>query len=1027
MHPAIQAGAGTGKTTQVVRLLLDRLLSTDTEPSRLIALTFTVRAANEMRDRLGSWLTRLVDGLPVRELGGGIELFAAPDLAVTRGVRALAELDRIEIGTIHSFAAHLLRQYPLEARVSPSFTEDDGSAHAALFRELWPRWFDESLRGEHGETIAVDLLDRCDVAQIRSFTAALCQEDAPLDVRRDGPSAEWLERLSAAAADVEAIHARYGPGLDDTRPRLAATLRYMSELFQEPEPSAALRRRQRLLDELWPTGRAWKQDAARYRRLRAFARRCVECDDAAMESLRTWVRPFVQSFRQEYTRRGFVSFQGLLVRAARLLREHAEIRMHLKQRFRLVLVDEFQDTDPLQGEILLFLAERLEQHEWDTHRVEVEPGKLVIVGDEKQSIYLFRGADLEAYQAVTHRLTQGDGTRVERLTVNYRSRPELIHFVNAVGRRTMMAPDYVPIEPAPHALPGGIIELALFPGVEAGAARAREAEMIAEWVHDGTRDERFRAGDVALLLRTLASAEFYTEAFRARGIDFLIEGEKHFYAAPEVQDVLNLLSAIDDPVDELAVVGVLRSPFGTVLDRDLAALRQADALTPLHPERVPAGLGHVRQLYQRLAALHARCQREPAHALLKDIAEQFTVLPLVRANPRRDQAVANVRKLLETLGRAGATLSSALAEERRRARTREEESEAVVGDEALDAVRIMSVHKAKGLEFPVVVLADLHRESPIAEQRPVLREWTRERVGFRCGTICSRQWLMIEEHQRRIQEEEERRVLYVALTRAKDRLLLTGGRANRGLLGLITSALEAEGLAVGTADRQCLRAPGFDVKVQLHEPTAVAVTSIAPPPALPEPDYAAAGTAWAERDRERQRIVSQPRLRQPSATPPDRGLDTARMASTGNGDHVTEPASLGTRCHDVLARMDFQAPELTAMEDAVRDVLAPFFRTAAFAELQRAEVCHRELPFLIELDGFPWSGQIDVVYRLAGAWIVADYKSDRVEQPARYATQALVYASAAQRALALPRLPEFRVIYLRSGRTTSIEPSTAPL
>jgi ATP-dependent exoDNAse (exonuclease V) beta subunit len=151
------------------------------------------------------------------------------------------------------------------------------------------------------------------------------------------------------------------------------------------------------------------------------------------------------------------------------------------------------------------------------------------------------------------------------------------------------------------------------------------------------------------------------------------------------------------------------------------------------------------------------------------------------------------------------------------------------------------------------------------------------------------------------------------------------------------------------------------------------------------------------------------------------------MASTGNGDHVTEPASLGTRCHDVLARMDFQAPELTAMEDAVRDVLAPFFRTAAFAELQRAEVCHRELPFLIELDGFPWSGQIDVVYRLAGAWIVADYKSDRVEQPARYATQALVYASAAQRALALPRLPEFRVIYLRSGRTTSIEPSTAPL
>ena len=121
---SIEAGAGTGKTTRVVRLLLQSLLATGTEPSRLLALTFTVRAANEMRDRLGTWLVRLVAGEPVDELHGGLELFGDPATARGRGVRALAELDRIEIGTIHSFAAHLLRQYPLEGGVSPAFEED---------------------------------------------------------------------------------------------------------------------------------------------------------------------------------------------------------------------------------------------------------------------------------------------------------------------------------------------------------------------------------------------------------------------------------------------------------------------------------------------------------------------------------------------------------------------------------------------------------------------------------------------------------------------------------------------------------------------------------------------------------------------------------------------------------------------------------------------------------------------------------------------------------------------------------------
>ncbi len=1033
MNRVIQAGAGTGKTTKVVRLLLQRLLSTDTEPSRLLALTFTVRAANEMRDRLGAWLTRLINQETVRELDGGIELFDEPERAGPRAQRALTELDRIEMGTIHSFAAHLLRQYPVEAGVSPAFSEDDGSAQARLFRELWPRWLEARVERPEEAGAAVQFFERCELGEIRSFAAALCADDAPLDQGPDEDQATaWAERLAAAAREATALQTLYAGILDSEKPRLAESLRYMIELFQASAVTSGLRQRQRVLDESWPTGRAWRAGAARYRALRGFACRLVDCDETGMAALRAWLRPFVLTFRREYNRRGFVSFQGLLVRAARLLREHTDIRERLKRRFRLVLVDEFQDTVPLQGEILLFLAERIECCESDARRVVVEPGKLVIVGDEKQSIYLFRGADLEAYQAVTRRLMDGEEGRVERLGVNYRSRPELVRFANVIGRRTMTAPEYVAIEPSQHAVQGGTIEMLLFPHLEAGAARASEGAAIGAWVAAGVEQGRFRAGHVALLLRSLASAEHYTEALRAHGIEFVIEGEKHFYAAQEVLDVLNLLAAIVDPADELAVVGLLRSPFGAVTDRELVTLRHAGALSPFHLNRVPADLPHVRACYERVVSLHQRSVRVPASDLLAEILAECPVLPLARATRRRDQAVANVHKVLEALAVPGTTLAVALDEQRRRLHYAEDEGEALVGDDAVDAVRIMSIHKAKGLEFPVVVLADLHREPPIAERRPVLQEWVRGRAGFRCGSICTREWIVAEERYRRVQEEEERRVLYVALTRAKDRLLLTGGRPDKGLLGLIVSALKAEGLSIGSAHEQTLHGPGFDVEMSLRDTDAPSAGVRAPEPSLPAPDYVGARRLWLARHAECRRIADSPVLRRPSPSdlvapaagaPSDDGewLDAIR-----NDDDLGTASMLGAQCHEILARMDLASPDAVAMDGSVRDILAPFFSSAAFRELQRADRVCREVPFLIQLDDRTWSGQIDVLYRVDGTWVVADYKSDRREHPELYRTQAEVYAAAAKHALGLREPPEFRLIYLRTGRVVTLGAVSTP-
>jgi ATP-dependent helicase/nuclease subunit A len=1026
MKAWIQAGAGTGKTTKVVGLLLQRLLATETEPSRLLALTFTVRAANEMRDRLGTWLARLVQGGVIAELGGGLELFDERELAARRGRRALAELDRIEIGTIHSFAAHLLRQYPVEAGVSPTFVEDDGAAEASLFREMWGPWLDTRL-GESGQVdVVAGFLERFEIHDLRAFAAALCKEGLRLEINEEPERRrEWAGQLAAAAADTEKLIATCAEDGRARGRRLLETLRYMASVFNAPAVTPELRRQAHVLDARMPKTAECRRVERRYRELNRLARAVVGCDDHTMAVLIEWLRPFVAAFRSEYTRRGFVSFQGLLVRGADLLRCHPDIRDRLKQRFRLVLVDEFQDTDPLQGEILLYLSERLDRCAQDWRCVEPEPWKLTIVGDDKQSIYLFRGADPEAYQVIADKLTGDRSDNIERLAVNYRARRELVHFVNAIGRRTMHTPPYLSIDPSPACGTNGRIEMMLFPTLTAEAARESEAETVAAWVTEGVRLREFRAGDVALLLRTLGHAHYYTTAFRQRGIEFVIDGEKDFYAAQEVVDLLSLLAAIVDPTDELAVVGVLRSPLGAVSDRELVSLRDAGALSPLDGQNVPETLLHVRVLYDALARLHHRSRRIPARDLLREVLESVPVLEIARATFRGDQAVANVHKLVDAIAAEGsATLSGALADYRRRVHEHEEEAEAALADDELDAVRILSIHKAKGLEFPVVVLADLHREPPRTVEPAVLREWRTGRVGFRCGRLCTRDWIAAHDRYRRIEEAEALRVLYVALTRAKDRLLLTGGKPETGLLGVVVSALREEGLHIGAESQQALRGDGFEVVVHIRERTARSLGSRREVGPAWEPDYERECSDWAARDAAARQIAQMPQLRHPSISPDRRGdpepprvreWELDRSLRLGRDDHDVQPLSVGSRCHSLLATMDLAQPESMVADRAVRAILEPFFMSAAFREIQRAERVYREVPFVVELDGEVWSGQIDVLYCLDGRWVVADYKSDREERPDRHRAQARLYARAAQKALALPRLPESRFIYLRTG------------
>jgi ATP-dependent helicase/nuclease subunit A len=586
----------------------------------------------------------------------------------------------------------------------------------------------------------------------------------------------------------------------------------------------------------------------------------------------------------------------------------------------------------------------------------------------------------------------------------------------------------------------------LFPDLAAMEVRAAEGPAIAEWIAGEIDAGRARAGHVAVLLRTLAHAHHYTDALRARGIDFVIEGEKRFHAAPEVVDTTNLLRVIADPMDRMALAGLLRSPLGAVADRDLVALRDAGALDVFARRQVPLHLAAVRRLYDTLLRLHEASRRVPVRDLIDATLEALPVLEVARATRRGEHAVANVRKLLDdVVSEPSRTLAAALAERRRRARDAQEERETALADDDLDAVRLLSIHKAKGLEFPVVVLPDLHREPPRPGVDPVLRDWLQGTVGFRCGRLCDRRWVEAAARYRAIEEDEAYRVLYVALTRARDTLLLTGGGRQQGLLGTILSALEAEGFELGAGGDQVLRGDGFEIRVRISDGAEESRAARVPErPGADAVDLVAERERWAERERACRRAG-----RSPTVSRPSQSLWRGRPGADGDGesgdgekgdegwgeDEGLERAgarrcgaraaarSLGARCHDVLAAMDLAHPERLALDADVGQILEPFFRSEAFREIQRADRIERELPFVITLGGTVWSGRIDVLYRLGNRWVVGDYKSGRSEDGERYATQARVYAEAARLALGLAAPPEFRLIHLRSARALPIRPS----
>jgi len=866
----VEAAAGTGKTSALVGRILSGITSGRVSLANIVAVTFTEFAAGELKLRLRS---AIEDARQEHE--GSAE--------TTKYLRkAVEELEEARIGTIHSFCADLLREHPVEAGIDPLFEVAPDDMTYPLFDMAFERWFEKQLESPgEGVRRILRLPQRKGFGGGRSATLARRpRESGPKPILRKAAlelvkerdfTAPWKRGegfdRDAEIDDLILEMQDLGKSSDAGRPDqwLTKSLAYLKSFAAEATRVESLGEARdydgieaRLFGLLggWK-GKDWKAyygrddfpaDELRNRR-DVFKTRVKEFVDKAGADLAPRLREelweVVESFEQLKERAGYLDFLDLLLRARNLVRNNRDIRVELQRRFTHIYVDEFQDTDPLQAEMLMLLGSD-DPDERDWRQVRPVPGKLFIVGDPKQSIYRFRRADVALYQEVKRRVIASGGALVD-LNVSFRAVPEIQQAVNAAFA-PVMADDsltqatYVPLapnrtgsetQPAIVALPvsqpygdyGKVVDWKIdksLPGDVAAFVNWLINESGWTVTERGRSEERvpLQARHVCLLFRRLRHyatdvTRAYVQALESYQIPHLLVGGSSFHSREEVEAIRNALTAVEWPDDELAVFATLRGPLFAFTDSELLAFRTTcGTLHPFKqpPDDLPESLAEVVAALAILRELHRKRNRRP-------IAETVgTLLAATRAHAgfanwsTGEQALANIMRLTDMARRAernGLISFRAFVDWLDEQAESGDVGDAPIMEEGVDGVRIMTVHKAKGLEFPVVLLVDI-----TAKDTREPSKWVDQAAGLSVTKLAGCTPIEVQQHaddEMRIEQEEAARVLYVAATRARDLLVVcaVGDHPYEGWLGTLNPVLyppEATGFNPDTR-----QAPGCPV------------------------------------------------------------------------------------------------------------------------------------------------------------------------------------------------------------------------
>jgi ATP-dependent exoDNAse (exonuclease V) beta subunit len=821
----VEAAAGTGKTTELVGRIVGLIQNQRADIGQIVAVTFSEKAAGELKLRLREELERSRSKAAPHSAEG-----ALLDAAVH-------DFEEAHISTIHTFCADLLRERPVEARVDPAFAVLTDMQADGLFDEVFSSWLHEQLaHPREGVRRSLrrpvrwrfdDDSDDGPIERLRMAARGLREwrdHDAPW--RR--PQYDRKASIKALTARLKAFAELVAKPIkrDDKFAVSVAAARITNQDIERqkrqvgdmvPEPmwdgwEAALVALSQQRDFTRPrkgTGGAFAIGVTRDEAIAAHTGlldALTEFRDAADADLAGLLHEEMRECLERYERRkqeaGALDFLDLLIKARDLVCDNLEVCREFRERFRVILVDEFQDTDPLQAQLLLCLA-------GDGHGG-LRPGSLFIVGDPKQSIYRFRRADVGAYRRIADDLGASGATAVT-LQTSFRSVPAIQHFVNAAfrddmtGDRESLQADYVPLlphrddvaeQPAIVALPiaypygksvYGPPQVAQYALNEAqpSAVGAFVAWMLSPecgWtVADGKERRRIAPSDICLLFRRFMHfgddiTRDYVDELEARGIPHLLVGGKTFHEREEVDAVRTALTAIEWPEDELSVYATLHGPLFAVGEEEL--LEYHARAHVFHPYRVPGELPErlqpIAKALTTLRELHgARNHRPVADTIGRLIATTRAHAGFVLWRGG-EQVLANVLHISDLARRyeaEGGLSFRGFVDTLHDASSRAESPEAPILEEGSEGVRLMTVHKAKGLEFPVVLLADIACKLSLEDASRYL-DPEKRLCAMKLGGWSP---LDLQEHnavEARRDEAEGVRLAYVAATRARDILVL---------------------------------------------------------------------------------------------------------------------------------------------------------------------------------------------------------------------------------------------------------------
>ena len=1077
----VLAGAGTGKTSLLVERMLTAVCGGRTNIERIAAMTFTEKAAGEMRERAALQLQRLW-GLARGEIEAGdceadrawTHLVGDAGVPATtveqRALEALEGLERATVETIHGFCSNLLRGFPEEAGVDPDFSVDAGEQAEITRRDVWETFLSEQLgAGANRVELWRTVLRRCSLDVVERAAFELADFDVPPDLLRppfeDPAAGELFARDASLLADgLDTILSNPKGATPNALEYFRSTRDHLQRLLDDGIEAFVHSVRGdgeylgRIQKSRLPSGFARlecmaAEDAAKLtRETHALVRDLLKVDDRFVLRLIEAVAPFALQFRETLLRRGFVTFDGLLSLARDLLRDRPDVRREVQARYDLLFVDEFQDTDPLQYEIVLLLAESAEDTEDDPYRAELEPGKLFIVGDAKQSIYRFRGADYSAYRRAVNRILDQGGEQLV-LGANFRSVAGVVEPINRLFEGSdescwIESPEQPPYQPIDAVRGRDDTEPStevwtVFgdDGARADERRHAEGDAIASEIERLVQQGQVRYGEISVLFRSFTSLGHYLRPLRERDIPFVVDGGREFLDRPEVAHLMGTLHALAQPTDQTALLAYLRSPAGAVPDTDLAAHRAAGGRWDWRSE--PAGKVSpvLEQAFRRLRALADRTRDLPADAVIRAVLEDTLLLPLNAAAFEGPQRVANLRKLAASAGelaRDGRLSLEEVVEALQEGRVTEIESDAPLADDSVDAVRISTIHRMKGLENSWVFLPDLARGKPRGRRdrvqaRAVLGP-PGEMLALRLDEVMNSAALWWDRDNARHEAAEEVRVLYVALTRARNRLVLVVGPSRQGAPWM--DALGPWGLVFGDAPADGERCCGGRVIHRIVEPDTARRT---------RRRKRATSTDEATRNHEiaADRLVA---ARPPFASPSGLRDDTDRGDENAPSLHAPAHSrdlgrAAGTVVHrwlesrrvetrtEAMARLADLCRQVAGgagvdegdLESEARSIVESFLDSELCSRLDRVEVLAREAPILLRAeDGRTFRGSIDLIYRdSSGRIVVADYKTDRetdgLSLLETYGKQLAIYADAVQKAYGLDHAPRTEIWALRSG------------